>query len=459
MDSDTVMDNTPLQLEKLQFNNIKVNGPISVEPVGKNIPLSSVWILILGLTGVGKSSFVQCLSPSKPLSIAKNQLESVTHTVVAYRLINVTHNGVPISLIDTPGLSDVKISEARIVKMIQQWMNDKMAGSRTRGTEIFKALTGEIAAPATTLVTTMWDQIANEGMASRVHKQFEQLQEEQYWKDFINRGAGIVKFYNTTSSALHVLDGALSRGARVWFDFERIIERNQHLRDTLLGRNLHRNIRVRIAMLQQKFRVIEDDLKNIAKGSSSRKGGKGMRMEGSENANDNDSEADADEVLRGLLLKDKEATEGDLREVREDLNEFGDVEYEDDEPDVQLDVHADVDSGGEEDAGVKPEVDAHREDSRDGDCEVTVVDPEPGGEVSAGIEILPGDLRGTIVGQPDYVARGGCVRLGFEGGDDVHREVFYDVKGHPTLATTPRIGRGSWRARILRRGKRLICLL
>ncbi|KAF9044178.1 hypothetical protein BJ165DRAFT_1479593 [Panaeolus papilionaceus] len=307
------------------YKNIRIKGPISVVPITEteNAPFSSVWILLLGQTGVGKSSFVQSLSQEGDLGIAKNTLESVTHEVIAYRLLNVTYNGAPISLIDTPGLSDIKISEMRIVKMIQKWMHTKnlsginrmlyfdritdirMAGSKSRCTDIFKSLAGENAASAATLVTTMWDHVANEGMEKRVNDRYNQLQDDAYWKQFLDKGAGIVKFLNNPESALEILEDSLSRGGRVWFDFENMIQRNQNMRDTLLGKNLQRNVRERLELLQQRFRTIEDDLNHPSAESAE---------------------------LRTILVAHRKETVDSLEDANKDLEEFeqGDGENSDD---------------------------------------------------------------------------------------------------------------------------------
>ncbi|KAF9054088.1 hypothetical protein BJ165DRAFT_1435992 [Panaeolus papilionaceus] len=59
-----------------------------------------------------------------PLGIAKDQLESVTHSVTCYELVNVLRNRSkprPLIIIDTPGLADPKISEIQVLKNIKQW--------------------------------------------------------------------------------------------------------------------------------------------------------------------------------------------------------------------------------------------------------------------------------------------------------------------------------------------------
>lgn len=209
---------------------------------------------------------------------------------------------------------------------------------------------------------------------------------------------------NTTESALEVLDHCLSRGARTWFDFEKMIQRNQNVKDTLLGKNLHRNIRTRIAMLQQKFRVIEDDLKQTT--------------------------TKADEMLRSFLLKDKAATEANLQEFHRDLTDFGEVDYSDDEE--------------------IPENSKDRSDSNDDESiEVDILDA--GGETlhEANLEGEGKGVNGVDVDKD--------VLSGYYGDEAVELEPASDVRNDlisSTLSDKP-IRK---RQRVLRRVKRLLCM-
>ena len=101
----------------------------------------------MGPTGAGKSSVSQCLpvtwryseaeyfdihlkfiealaGESQQLSISKNQLAGYTQTVNAYRVVNVTLYEFPVYLVDTPGFSDLKISEFEIMGMVRRWLKD-----------------------------------------------------------------------------------------------------------------------------------------------------------------------------------------------------------------------------------------------------------------------------------------------------------------------------------------------
>lgn len=73
--------------------------------------------------------FIESLSPNDSLSISKNSLESITQVVTPYRFTSPsweekTKMHCPIVLVDTPGLLDSKMSEANVIKGLQEWQKN-----------------------------------------------------------------------------------------------------------------------------------------------------------------------------------------------------------------------------------------------------------------------------------------------------------------------------------------------
>ncbi|PPQ73644.1 hypothetical protein CVT24_007630 [Panaeolus cyanescens] len=87
---------------------------------------------LMGPTGAGKSSFIEALAGDNSLNISKDQLESCTQGIQAYRLVNIKYvllrdkgfSG-KICIVDTPGFSDTQKSELEIVDMINDWMKSR----------------------------------------------------------------------------------------------------------------------------------------------------------------------------------------------------------------------------------------------------------------------------------------------------------------------------------------------
>ncbi|PPR04316.1 hypothetical protein CVT24_013389 [Panaeolus cyanescens] len=269
-----------------QLTKIRTTGTVSIEQVDCIPPGSKYTVLIVGQTGVGKSSLIETFSTEKPLGIAKDQLESVTQTVTGYKLINVErnlsgHNFVPMYIVDTPGFSDPRISEMKVINMILKFTAEnnidsysrilyldritdtRMSGSKGRNLSIFKALTGEKSAKRITIITTMWDQIFREDQKEKALKRFDQLK-DGFWEDFVKEGAKLVKFENNQESTLMLLDGWRSAYQGQKFGFEQMTLDHQDIRNTPIGAPVYQTLVDRIAGLKLKLQSIEVDLSDEA---------------------------------------------------------------------------------------------------------------------------------------------------------------------------------------------------
>ncbi|KAF9039735.1 hypothetical protein BJ165DRAFT_1596335 [Panaeolus papilionaceus] len=149
---------------------------------------------LLGPTGSGKSSFVEAVASNPSLGLSSDKLEGFTQSVSIYRIINVyteVSQLLPIYLVDVPGnliyfciLYHTPIN------------NPRLPGSQRQVLRTFEALTGRQSAGNITVISTMWDLIWNDNTRRRAEGNFSQLRNE-IWKDYIARGAEIVKFHNT----------------------------------------------------------------------------------------------------------------------------------------------------------------------------------------------------------------------------------------------------------------------
>ncbi|PPQ75516.1 hypothetical protein CVT24_013190 [Panaeolus cyanescens] len=212
------------------------------------------------------ASFIESLAGKKPLGISKNQLDGVTKEIAAYRVqsVSVYKAKAPIYLVDTPGFADRKISEMKIIKMIEKWMKDqitdtRVAGSKKRVLEMFKVLTGKRSERAVLIVTTMWDELWTAAQIARGEARFKQLRDE-HWKDFITEGSQIAKFENNLHSALRIIDQSIARSSYDRFGFENMIIKRQNIRETQFGRHIYNNLRDRVTGLRRQQEALDEDL-------------------------------------------------------------------------------------------------------------------------------------------------------------------------------------------------------
>ncbi|KAF9037946.1 hypothetical protein BJ165DRAFT_1614232 [Panaeolus papilionaceus] len=260
---------------KRKYRDLKVIEPVSVTQASEDSSISDGWrVLIMGPTGAGKSSFIEALGLKGTSRISSNGLDGCTQLITAYRLNNVTRlrDDRRIYLVDSPGFADSKISEMSIVTMLQTWIIDngdfirilyftpitavRLPGSQQRVLKTFQALSGVKGAPAVTIVTTMWDNIWGEGPATRAEKTYEQLH-DGIWKDFLNAGAQIARFYNTEESALFTLDDAFGGGNTKPFSIE---DHRHYIKGSPFANNLLTDIQNRIENMHSHIPTLQDEL-------------------------------------------------------------------------------------------------------------------------------------------------------------------------------------------------------
>ncbi|KAF9034260.1 hypothetical protein BJ165DRAFT_1534086 [Panaeolus papilionaceus] len=261
-----------LAMEIPELENLSITGDISVEPVTTRIPKKPYpyIFLIMGPTGAGKSSFIEALAgESQKLWISKDQLAGYTQTVSAYRLVNVVLRGWdpprPVYLIDTPGFSDLKISEIEVVNMVKKWSQEndldyaasilyltpitetRLPRSRRKTFNMLKRLFRGYYA-SLVIITTMWDTVHNKQTRNRAESNFAQLRDETL-KEFVEHpSTDVIKFTNTKNSALLAIDRK-SYATHVFNDYT-----------TSKSRFLYQDLHERIQGALQEKQIIELDL-------------------------------------------------------------------------------------------------------------------------------------------------------------------------------------------------------
>ncbi|KAF9030649.1 hypothetical protein BJ165DRAFT_1411341 [Panaeolus papilionaceus] len=249
--------------------------PVTADNVrGRNV----IIYLLTGKIESGKQGFVASLaSPPDHLSIARS---TFTSEVNAYRVVNwssaVASDALDVILINTPDFSDPNMSEAKVITMISQKVDEiRLLGSQSAGhshisvlyfTRITdpriagfqgKALTLAISlmdvfgASNNRMVVTMWDkyQIIGIDTADYRYKKFKSAIYKR--ADYENIDVMVLKFDNTRKSALSILDKA-SCG---WNGGE--VSRKGELRHEALVRNL---LVERISSLLEELKYIQEDL-------------------------------------------------------------------------------------------------------------------------------------------------------------------------------------------------------
>ncbi|KAJ7587390.1 P-loop containing nucleoside triphosphate hydrolase protein [Mycena floridula] len=178
-------------------------------------------IILLGQTGVGKSTFINKIL-EKNAAPTSARLEPCTRSVAAFSIPGASPSDSFI-LVDTPGVNDTWNEDTKILKRIIEWLEsidspeniqvygiihlydisqDRLPTNRMTAT----SLSNSSFAKNIVLTTSHWDIPASPAQENR-----EAQLSEKYWSLMISQGSTTTRFENTKESALDVTKKILTR--------------------------------------------------------------------------------------------------------------------------------------------------------------------------------------------------------------------------------------------------------
>lgn len=243
-------------------------------------------VVILGVTGAGKSTFVNTLHPG---SVAvENGLQSTTQRPQAIQIFLDDERTRSVTVVDTPGFDDTYRTNAEVLTEITDYLTtqytlkiplrgiiylhpiheNKMRGSGRQYLEMFQALCGDDALKNVLLVTTHWDTVEPNRMGETLRREQELL--DRWWAPMIRKGSTAWQFDgNRITAEAMVLELVRQRGSVV-LDIQReLVDGNKRLSDTTAGRPFGNELEEEIA--RHKKSVEEIDVK-LAKASRRTRG-------------------------------------------------------------------------------------------------------------------------------------------------------------------------------------------
>ncbi|KAF2163636.1 hypothetical protein M409DRAFT_25824 [Zasmidium cellare ATCC 36951] len=217
-------------------------------------------IAVMGVTGSGKSTFIQKASQQK-VAIG-HDYTSLTSEVVSY---DFEMDGHSISLIDTPGFNDTLRSEAQVLTEIanyleityrvqhlkldgivymQSIMDERMYGSSLRNLKMFRDLCGDSPMKNVVLVTNRWEQARALGDFDKAREKEQQLRTSSlFWEPLMKRGAEMLRWEDAQqASAFAVIRKFLTKNAEVLQIQTEIVEQGKKLIDTTAGTTVNEEV-------------------------------------------------------------------------------------------------------------------------------------------------------------------------------------------------------------------------
>ncbi|KLU90319.1 hypothetical protein MAPG_09283 [Magnaporthiopsis poae ATCC 64411] len=182
-------------------------------------------IAVMGVTGVGKSTFISHFNPAVRIG---DTLRSETSEVEPYEAVI---DGQKFYLVDTPGFNDTNLSDVEVLRKVAAWLNrtfrakvrlagivylhsiadPRMVGSAMRNLRMFKQLCGDGALERVVLGTTKWSTTPEEVGKQR---EDELVTNKAYWADLIAKGSVMLRHDKEERSARHIIKHIRSRYAK-----------------------------------------------------------------------------------------------------------------------------------------------------------------------------------------------------------------------------------------------------
>ncbi|KAK4934889.1 hypothetical protein LTR10_023962 [Elasticomyces elasticus] len=178
-----------------------------------------VIIAVMGMTGSGKSSFINKFRTNRPVRIGR-ELESCTNEVDIYKCRDDEFG--TFWLIDTPGFNDTYRSDTEVLGEIANWLNrayleeiqltgilymhaireTRMGKKALDSVRSFNKLCGSDALRKVVLVSTFWDMVDPD---VGDHRERELKERSDCWADMLKHHSKVFRHYNHLSTAKAVI--------------------------------------------------------------------------------------------------------------------------------------------------------------------------------------------------------------------------------------------------------------
>lgn len=247
--------------------------------------MASKMIVVLGPTGVGKSSFIRDAIPQGDSNSVQvgHGLQSETSCVQA-----VQYETQNVKLVDTPGFDDSRsdLTDVDVLQMIAEFLttewqtrtselvgliyiyrisDTRVGATSRRNLRMFQKLCGQDAMKNVVIVTTMWDKVtSDEGL----RREQELKEKDSLFKPLVACGAEMMRHERTAKSATKVISYLLKKNPTTTQIVREIAEEKKALVDTEAGAELQDEIRALLKRHKEEMQQMEEEIKNATQGDT-----------------------------------------------------------------------------------------------------------------------------------------------------------------------------------------------
>ncbi|KAL4064100.1 P-loop containing nucleoside triphosphate hydrolase protein [Scleroderma yunnanense] len=225
-------------------------------------------IVVMGPTGVGKSSFIHSIIPPEVSDVIRvgHRLQSETSQVQPIYL----DNNKTIKLVDTPGFDDSRenLTDVDVLEMIASFImiewkggacelvgliymhrisDTRVGGTSQRNLRMFRKLCGDESMKNVVIVTTMWDKVSPE---EGVQREEELKTSNSLFKPLLDKGAIMMRHDRPPESATNIV--------------REIAYERKALVDTKAGEELQAEIRHLMKKHAEEIRQLEEEINAAA---------------------------------------------------------------------------------------------------------------------------------------------------------------------------------------------------
>ncbi|GAB1319130.1 GTP-binding protein A [Madurella fahalii] len=264
------------QITELSTQSTEPSTPTTETPVPiPNIGPEDAVIAVIGLTGVGKSTFISHFSDT---AVVGNDLKSCTAGISIHPTCI---EGEDVYLVDTPGFDDTNRTDTEILEEIALWLersydaniklagivylhriqDNRFSGSSTRNIHLFRELCGKDSLGSVVLATTMWDTLPADKAEER---EAELKTKGEYWGELVKHGCAVLRQDDGAASATRIIRHILDQRRPVTLQIQEEIAEGMDLHETAAGKVLKEELERQQEMYEAKMALLEGQLKKIA---------------------------------------------------------------------------------------------------------------------------------------------------------------------------------------------------